>query len=335
LNEIRVVLTLDCERPNSETDAKASGPKDYATGVHSTLGYVKIANDRGYPVTVFLHPEVAVSDPEVFKQLEAEGNPLALHLHPWRFSDGKYPAELGGLSDDDARAVLSEATAIWQAAIGYRPTLFRGGAGSANDSTFRILSDIGFNGGSTSIPGRVYPDVHAIWAGANPDPHRANSTFRQLEGNLEFAEMPISVDVSRQVHKNGRYFHWELRPDWDVAYEDVAYNIIKQVQSRGAAVPVINMVTHNDHDFADPNDPHSRAFSLIIDSIERACERANVKPVASSVADVVVATLAGPPATVPLNRASGKVTEEPGTFFEFEVPSPNGVHKTASSTATQ
>ncbi len=319
LGDVHVVLTLDCERPTSETDPRASGPPSYAAGIESTHGYVRTAESRGYPVSLFVHPEVAVSDPVVFKQFEADGHTLGLHLHPWRFSDGKYGAELGGLPDNDARAVIAEATAVWQSALGYRPKLFRAGAASANDSTFRILSELGFEGGSTTIPGRVYPDIHAIWAGSDPDPHRANAVLRQLPGDLDFAEMPISVDLSRQVHKNGRRFHWELRPDWDVNYDDVAFNILSQVTAREADVPVINMVTHNDHNFADPNDPYSVSFSSIIDAIEKACDRAQLTPIASTVQRVVDLTLRLPPRQLPLNKASGKVIEETGEFVDVDM----------------
>lgn len=314
-----MVLTLDCERPTSETDPRASGPPSYAAGIDSMRSYVRTAESRGYPVSLFVHPEVVVADPVVFKQLEEDGHTLGLHLHPWRFSDGKYESELGGLPDSDARAVIAEATAVWQSALGYRPKLFRAGAGSANDSTFRILSELGFEGGSTTIPGRVYPDIHAIWTGSDPDPHRANAVFRQLPGHLDFAEMPISVDLSRQVHKNGRRFHWELRPDWDVDYDEIAFNILSQVTDREADVPVINMVTHNDHNFADPSDPYSVSFSSIIDAIEKACDRTQVTPIASTVQRVVDLTLRLPPRQVLLNRASGKVIEEAGEFIEVDM----------------
>lgn len=317
---MHVVLTLDCERPNSETDQRASGPPSQAVGIESAQGYVNTAESRGYPVTLFVHPEVAVADPAAFKQFEADGHNLGLHLHPWRFADQKYGAELGALSESDARAVISEATSMWQSALGYRPKLFRGGAASANDSTFRILAELGFEGGSTTIPGRIYPDIHAIWAGSDPDPHRANAVFRQLPGDLDFAEMPISVDLSRKVHKNGRSFHWELRPDWDVDYDEVAFNILSQIKTRAADVPVINMVTHNDHNFADPNDLHSASFSSIIDAIEKACDKAQLTPIASSVQQIVDLTLALPPTVIRLNKASGKVIERAGEFVQVEMP---------------
>lgn len=319
MKNIHVALTLDCERPNSETDPTASGPPSYAAGIDSTQGYVKIAEARGYPVTLFVHPEAATADPSVFKQFEADGHNLGLHLHPWRFADLKYAAELGALSDNDARAVISEATSMWQSALGYRPKIFRSGAASANDSTFRILSELGFEGGSSTIPGRVYPDIYAIWAGSDPDPHRANAVFRQLPGQLEFAEVPISVDSSRQVHKNGRSFHWELRPDWDVEYDEIAFNIVGQVIARAPDVPVINMVTHNDHNFADPDDPFTVSFSSIIDAIEAACERSHLTPIGSTVQDIVDLTLALPHKSVELNKASGKVIQEAGEFIELDM----------------
>ena len=46
-----------------------------------------------------------------------------------------------------------------------------------------------------------------------------------------------------------------MRPDWPEAdYERIAANIVSQVRRRGATIPVINSITHNDNDYTDPDD---------------------------------------------------------------------------------
>src|SRR5690606_16177301 len=163
-------------------------------------------------------------------------------------------AHLGGLSEEDQRAVLSEATALWQRAMGRRPDYFRPGTFSANDATFRVLVDLGFKGGSVSAPNRVYRELNSIWTGAVKDPHRPHPIFRQLSGSLPFANIPLTHDYSKLEDLNGRRFHRDMRPDYhDADYHLIANNIVEQLIERRPAVPIIHMDTHNDHDYTDPN----------------------------------------------------------------------------------
>ena len=103
--------------------------------------------------------------------------------------------------------MLSRAIEMWREAFNVPPRYFRQGTLSANDSLFRVLADLGFRGGSVSLPGRVFPDKHAVWVGAPLDPHRGHPDFRLLEGPLEFANMPISVDTSQLNEKDGQQFY--------------------------------------------------------------------------------------------------------------------------------
>ena len=80
--------------------------------------------------------------------------------------------------------MLSRAIEMWREAFNVPPQYFRQGTLSANDSLFRVLADLGFRGGSVSLPGRVFPDKHAVWAGAPLDPHRATPTSAFSKGRL-------------------------------------------------------------------------------------------------------------------------------------------------------
>lgn len=314
MKDIYVVVTMDCERPITETHPSASGPPDYEEAKVWTHAYAELAGEHGFPVTFFIHPEVALEQTALFDELESQGACLGLHLHPWRFGDGRYKAELGALTEIESRAAISEATALWQHAFGKRPLYFRPGAISANDSVFRVLADLGFRGGSVSMPGRVYPDVHAIWSGAVPDPHRAHPFFRQVEGDLEFVEMPVSVDFSTLVERNGWWLHWDLRPDFDLDHRRIAANIVNQVKARDPSVPVINMVTHNDHDFTDPNDRVCRNFRAVLEGIADACDAAGLRPVGTT-----------------LDRICDMVLEQPIIHKEFMYAGGKGIFKRKKS----
>ena len=57
------------------------------------------------------------------------------------------------LSEDDQVALLSEASALWQDAMGARPLYFRPGTFSANDAVFRVLGAVGLRGWVGLRPG--------------------------------------------------------------------------------------------------------------------------------------------------------------------------------------
>lgn len=307
MKTIYVLITMDVEKPlpDGERPDGASGPRTYAQSERYIRGYDAMARAFGWPVTYIIHPEVCHAHRDLFLQLEGEGACLGLHIHPWKFSDGHYKAHFGGLTEAQQYAILSEATDMWMAGLGKRPRYFRPGTFSANDRTFGVLDTLGFLGGSCSIPGRVYPDLNAVWAGATPDPHRANATFRQLPGDLDFVDIPLSVDLSSHEVRGGRQFCWDLRPDWEKAdYRAVATNIVAQVIERNPAVPVIHMVTHNDNDYADPADRVRRNFQTVLEQIDAAIRRAGATPQGATFADVTT-----------LVRERGQ-TEKPFTFAD-------------------
>jgi hypothetical protein len=290
MDKIYVLITMDVE-PALAGEARpdgASGPRNYEESERFVRGYARRAWRRGFPVTYMLHPEVTAHHARLFLELEAEGSCLGLHLHPWKFADGHYKAHFGGLAAEQQYAIVSEATAIWYSNMGKRPQFFRPGTFSANDSTFGVLDRLGFLGGSVSLPGRVYPDLNAVWAGATLDPHRSNGSFRQLPGELDFVNIPLSVDVSTLEDLGGRKFYWDLRPDWVRAdYRGIARNILGQVHARAPEVPVIHMVTHNDNDYGDDDDRVCRNFETVLEEVCRACAEAGVEPVGSTFAEVV------------------------------------------------
>jgi len=279
MNRIFICITMDCERPRAQTDTRATGPLSWEDSESSIRGYTQIAAEYGFPISFFLHPEVVMEQKKLFLELEGGGACIdGLHLHPWKFGDGKYRAHLGGLSEKDQRAVISEAIALFQVGLGRRPLYFRPGTFSANDATFRILVDLGFKGGSLSVPGRIYKELNAIWTGCLPDPHRANQNFRQLEGNLPFANMPLTCDLSKLEEKNGRYLYRDLRPDYtDANYNQIVTNIVSQLKKRNPFIPVINLVTHNDHDYTNGNDPVCKNYRIVLNEIKKVCKLEGIK----------------------------------------------------------
>ncbi len=324
MKEVRIVLTMDCEPTTATSHPTATGPRDWAHGERAIRGYFEIARSYGLPVTYFIHPETALAQAPMFKELAGQGACLGLHMHPWKYSvwrhqKERYMAHYGDLSAEEQRELLSESCALWHEAMGYRPLYFRSGTFSANDSIFRVLAELGFRGGSCSAPGRMLPEFRAIWTGAEPDPHRAHRQFRQVRGDLDFAEMPISADFSALLEgRNGRRMHADLRPDTDwpneygVSWKTIANNIVAQVIARKPAVPVITMITHNHYEYQDASDATGQRLQTMLDELKQACAAAGVKPVGATLAGVADAVLALPPVSDPF------VLE--GTIFEVKSP---------------
>ena len=194
-SDINVILTMDCEPALFECSPLAielsgTGPATYQFGESSIRGYVETADREGYPVTLFAHPEVAVAQTALLLELQDAGACLGMHLHPYKFDTVRYPKDLGAFTAEQQTELISAASEVWSDALGQHPRFFRGGVFSANDATFGVLVELGFEGGSLSCPGRVLPEAMAIWAGAELYPHRANLSFRHIEGDSDFIEIP-------------------------------------------------------------------------------------------------------------------------------------------------
>lgn len=309
MKDIQVLLTMDVEPTTATTHAKATGPSDWAQGERAVMGYFRVGRSYGLPITCFVHPETAIAQSTMFKDLEGQGACLGMHMHPWKYSmwrheSRRYFEDYGGLSEADQYALLSEASELWRDAIGHRPHFFRSGAFSANDALYRVLVRAGFNGGSCSVPGRLWPDVRAVWGGTEPDPHRAHAHFRHIRGSLEFANVPVSVDFSTVLKDDEKRRHWhpDLRPDTDwqgkygISYETIASNILAQIKARAPAHPVIVIITHNHFEFTDDRHPATQRLRQSIDAVHAACLAADVTPVGATLADAVHQVLRVPAA---------------------------------------
>lgn len=307
MKTIKVLLTMDCEPTTATSHRAATGPADWQMGERAVRGYAKIAAEYNLPVTYFVHPEAAVAQAKLFCELESNGACLGLHMHPWKYSlwrhqGRKYMAHMGGMSLEDQQELLTESSALWAEAIGHEPVYFRPGTFSANDSLFRVLASLGFRGGSCTAPGRLIPEMQAIWSGGQADPHRANRNFRQAIGDLEFANVPLSADFSQLLSgPAGRNMYADFRPDVDwpgqygVSYRTIATNIVRQVCDRDPATPVLCTITHNHYAYCNASDPVYRRLRVMLDELMSACAEAGLQTEGATLHEVTDEVLASPP----------------------------------------
>ncbi len=195
-NVLWVCFTMDVERVRKYSPP--GGPEDWASAQHSARSYCDLLLDSGYPVTLFIVPEAAEEQSALFRTLAGEGHECALHIHPQSWKDHwKEPDEhdyFGGYGPREQREMLRAARDQWAQALGFLPKAFRPGNFSANDDTFHALVDTGFTHGSVSEPERLMPDCKADWRGACRHVRRASAESRLVPGELDFVEVPLTVD---------------------------------------------------------------------------------------------------------------------------------------------
>lgn len=294
---MNIVVTMDCEpvRPPGREGPATSGPGSYSDSERFIRGYANLVGEFGCPVSFFVHPEAALAHSAQLLELERAGATLGLHIHPYKLDPVRYRAHFGELNETRQKAIVSEGLALWKHALDAVPRYFRPGTFSANDSTFRILAELGFVGGSCSCPGRQFPELYAVWSGAPADPHRTHEEFRLMPGAMDFVNLPLSVDLSNVRDGQGNQQLWDLRPDYLKAdYDRIAGNIVSQIKARNPAVPMVMLVSHNDNDFSDPADRVAGNLRRSLTAVMDACRQHGYEPVGATVAQICDQVLALP-----------------------------------------
>ncbi len=290
-----ILFTMDVEPPASS--AGVSGPDSFESGIYAVQSYSGLINTWGYPATYFVHPEVACADAPFFKSLARGGNSLGLHLHTTKFDLYRQEHELGGLTAKMQHTILNHAVEMFTKGTGFRPELFRPGCFSANDSTYGVLDKLGFKGGGVSIPGRVWPERYCIWSCAYPYTHFAHEAFRQNRGDLQFVDIPLSVDMSSPLSWNPvGFFHYpDLRPGGVYAEKDevklnrtvLLRNILKKMSADNPPIKTLVVDVHNDRDFVSENSSVRKQLIALISDIEAECNELGWKPIPSTYDEVV------------------------------------------------
>ena len=161
--------------------------------------------------------------------------------------------------------------------FGRRAASFRPGHFSGNDSTFKALYDTGFRQGSVSPPERFIPKLRAVWLGAEPDAHHAHPCFRLIPGDLDFFEVPMTVDPDRRIL--GGETALEFRIEWGGAEDHLATvgKRVADMAARKVELKTLVCITHNMYEFADAGDPHRQTLAAVAERIWEAGDRAGLE----------------------------------------------------------
>jgi peptidoglycan/xylan/chitin deacetylase (PgdA/CDA1 family) len=269
-------LSIDCE-------ATQPAIADAPLGERASRGFAEALEEHGLRGTFHVLPSDLEAHPGLYRELQGRGHEVGLHVHP--AADG-FQEFLGVYGPEDQARILRQAADRFAQALGAPPDNICIGYCSTNDFTYQALFDLGFRHGTCSIPTRVLPECASVHAGAPLDVHYAHRFNRVLPGDLDFVEIPPTVDPDSRM--------WGGRHPLDLRIELVDaknhwYTIDKAVRrqvQQGTPIKVIRTVTHNTFDYSDRRDFRRQTLLGVIEHTFRIAEARGLKCVAATGAEI-------------------------------------------------
>jgi hypothetical protein len=249
--------SINCEQPG---DARFHGPPSWEEAEESVRGFVEVMSEVGLRqgATLFIDPEVARKQGFLFRQMADAGIETALHLNGWRYSKLENPAWLGSLSYTEQLAAIRSAKNELEDILG-RPCLgYRACRASANDDTFPILEELGFEWSSTSAAGSYRPEDFACWPGGWPFPYHPSPANKLIPGTLTIYEMPVTRgphltyrgDSNRPLDLRAETPPEVTGPGGEL-WRQVVEETIVEMGRRNQPMRAIIIASHNSHPFAN------------------------------------------------------------------------------------
>lgn len=252
-------LQIDCE-------ATQHAINDVNLGERAIRGLGEVLAQTQTRGTFFVIPGDMKVHASIYKELEAQGHEIGLHIHP---KDMGYDEFFGVQSGAMQKEILCEASDVWSQAVGRAPKSFCPGYASANDFTFGILEELQFTHGMISLPTRNLPQCAAIWAGAPLDPHYPHRYNRSLIGDVNFVELPITVDPDSRMW--GGAHPQDLRVEL-VDAKNHWHTMNKAVQRQTQqSTPLLQLhaITHNVFDFSDEKNFRRETFIGMVEGAKQ------------------------------------------------------------------
>jgi peptidoglycan/xylan/chitin deacetylase (PgdA/CDA1 family) len=272
-DKLYVNFMIDCESTQSSIN-------DPALGKRSSRGFMKVLEDRGLKGTFYLISTDAAASPALYREIHDRGHQVGLHIHP--SEEGAFEEFLGTYGPDKQREILTIARDRFAQALSFQPKGICIGYVSTNDYTYGVMSAMGFTHGVASLPSRVLPECASVHAGAPLDIHYAHPYNRLLSGNLDFVEIPLTVDIESRM--------WGGRHPQDLRVELVDsknhwYTINKAIKRQiedEVPIPYLQVNTHNTFAYDDPGDFRRETLEEIIVHIRDIAEQNELDVIAST-----------------------------------------------------
>ena len=265
MTEIFFNVQIDCESTQRSID-------DPALGERSIRGLGEIFSQTGMKGTFVVIPSDMTVHAGVYRELEAQGHEVGLHVHP---AEQGYEEFLGVYGFEEQVAILKEGVDLFANAMGRPPAVFTPGYFSANDHTFPALEALEFTHGTVSMPTRNLPQCACVWGGSPLDIHYPHRYNRSLAGDVDFVDIPPTVDVESRMW--GGAHPQDLRIELVDAknhWYTIHKNVKRQVEA-GSEIPVkyLKALTHNIFDYSDARDFRRETMLGVVSAVREICDR--------------------------------------------------------------
>ena len=278
MTEIFFNVQIDCESTQRTIN-------DPALGERSIRGLGDIFSETGVRGTFVVIPSDMRVHAVAYRELEAQGHEVGLHVHP---AEQGYEEFLGVYGFEEQVAILKEGVDLFADAMGRPPAVFTPGYFSANDHTFPALEALGFTHGTVSMPTRNLPQCACVWGGSPLDIHYPHRYNRSLAGDVDFVDIPPTVDVESRMWGGAhpqdlRIELVDVKNHWYTIHK----NVKRQVEA-GSEVPVkyLKALTHNIFDYSDARDFRRETMLGVVSSVREICERQGCALVPATAAEI-------------------------------------------------
>jgi peptidoglycan/xylan/chitin deacetylase (PgdA/CDA1 family) len=256
-------IQVDCEA----TQRTIQNPQ---LGERAVRGIADVLAHTDTKATFAVIPTDLQAHATLYRELRSQGHEVGLHMHP---AEQGYEEFLGLYGWKQQKEIIG--SAAWQFAevMGYRPLSFTPGYFSANDHTFPVLEELEFSHGSVSLPTRDLPQCACVWGSSPLDGHYAHRYNRCLSGDVNFVEIPPTVDPASRLW--GGAHPQDLRVEL-VDAKNHWYTVNKNVERQlraGMTVPVkyIKALTHNVFEYGEVSNFRRETLLGIIRSVQDIC----------------------------------------------------------------
>lgn len=285
-------LQIDCESTQHALRAPALGER-------AIRGLGDLFAETGTRGTFLVIPGDIEAHATIYRELEGQGHEIGLHIHP---ADMGYEEFLGVQSEAMQKRTIGEAADRFAQVMGRRPASFCPGYASANDATFGVLEELGFTHGMVSIPTRNLPQCACLWASAPLDPHYPHRYNRSLIGDVDFVEMPLTVDPDSRMW--GGAHPQDLRVEL-VDAKNHWYTMDKAVRrqmEKGSVLKQLHAITHNVFEYSEPGNFRRETYLGMVRGARQIAEREGLDFRAATLSEMAAAYRQ----SVPLESASAQ-----------------------------
>ena len=259
-----------------QTDCEAMQPSinDKGLGERAIHGLTEIFKQYGCKGSFMVIPGDMKAYSPLLREMQNSGHEIGVHVHP---VEQGYQEFLGVYGYEAQLKIIGQARDVFTEMMGFAPKTFTPGYGSANDSTFPALYDLGFRQGLVSVPTRDLPQCACVW-GSSPRwcsyAHRYN---RCLEGDLDFVNVPGTLDPESRMW--GGHHPQDLRIEL-VDAKNHYYTVEKAIKAQiSANVPVkyIKALTHNTFEYSDKGNFRRETLCKVIEATQKLAKQNNLE----------------------------------------------------------